>query len=178
MESVASRYALALFKLAESKAEQGTLRDQVNACQTLIQRDASWFLFLKNPFYTLSQKFSFIDTTFSSETWGMINPFLKLLIKNHRIQALVGILVEANRLCEQALAMKRGVLYVASPLTPNQKEAITTALASQLHIDLTLTEQKDPTLIGGFRVEIDGKVYDASIIGKLEALQRHLKNRG
>jgi F-type H+-transporting ATPase subunit delta len=178
MESVASRYALALFKLAETKPQQARLLEQVLTCQSLLKRDGDWFLFLKNPFFTVNQKHAFLDQSFSLGTWDMFNPFLKILLKNHRIQRLPEILIEALHLCEDALAIKQGILYVASPLSTTQRTAITEALSKQLNIQLTLEEHKDPTLLGGFRVEIDGKVYDASVMGKLEALQRHLKNRG
>lgn len=178
MESVATRYALALVKLAEENTSVDRLHVQLNALQSMLTTQPDWYAFLKNPFYTKAQKETFIQSIFPVETWGTLMSFLRLLLKNHRLIALPDILIEAIHLCETRLNLKHGRLVVASSLTEQQQKTIESALANHLGITLHLTQHIDPTLLGGFRVDIDGKVYDASVLGKLEALTRHLKQRG
>jgi F-type H+-transporting ATPase subunit delta len=178
MESVASRYALALVKLAQETSSVEQLHTQLQTMQTMIKDTPQWFQFLNNPFYSRPQKETFIQTVFPTQTWGTLTPFLRLLLKNHRIRSVPSILHEAIHLCEQALHIKHGVIYVASKLSSDQQRAIENALATHLRVSLQLTQHIDPTLLGGFRVDINGKVYDASVLGKLDALTRHLKQRG
>ena len=178
MESVASRYALALVKLAEETSSLSLMHKQLQAMQTMLNQDPSWFAFLKNPFYTKIQKEAFIQTVFPVETWSSLMSFLRLLLKNHRMNALPSIVHEGIRLCETELHIKHGTIYVATALSSAQQNAIETALASRLDVTLRLTQHIEPSLLGGFRVDIEGKVYDASVLGKLEALTRHLKQRG
>jgi F-type H+-transporting ATPase subunit delta len=178
MEAIAPRYALALFKIAQEQATFSSLHQQLVSLHTLIEQDRSWFTFLNNPFYTMPQKEALIQTVFPQATWGSLPSLMRLLIKNHRIRILPAIIKESIKLCEETLKIKHGQLFVANALSIQQRQDIETALATQLGVQLTLVEVIEPALLGGFRVEIDGKVYDTSILGKLEALTRHLKQRG
>jgi F-type H+-transporting ATPase subunit delta len=178
MESVASRYALALVKLAQETSSVDRLHTQLKTMQTMIKETPQWFAFLNNPFYTRQQKETFIQSIFPTEAWGSLTSFLRLILKNHRMRDVPSILHEAIHLCEEALHIKHGIIYVASTLSDAHQQTIENALASYLNVSLKLTQRIEPTLLGGFRVDINGKVYDASVLGKLEALTRHLKQRG
>ena len=103
---------------------------------------------------------------------------MKLLMKNHRLVFLENILKEAVLLCRQASDVQIGTLYSTFALTSDQIKAITQALMTQSKNNLTLTNIIDPSLIGGIRVDIEGKVYDASLLAQLTKMKQRLLKRG
>lgn len=178
MESIASRYALALYKLAEESKDMTSFLSRLMDIEGLIQTDANFLSLLKNPFYTVPQKMALLDAVFTAKEDAVFLGFFRLLLRNHRLRYVPAILLEAIRLTEYALGMRSGTLYTATLMTDTEKQAIEKALSDQLHVSLSLIMKHQPSLIGGFRVDIDGKVYDASLLGKLEGLKSHLKKRG
>jgi len=68
------------------------------------------------------------------------------------------------------LARVRATLTSAAPLSPEQLDAIVTALGRQTGRTVLVEQQADPQLLGGLVVDVEGKVYDGSLRTQLEAL--------
>lgn len=178
MDSVASRYGQALFKIAEEENNFPLAIERIDALSSLLLLQPDFINLLKNSFYTTTQKYTLIDTALPVATFGYLGAFIKLLMKNHRLVFLENILKEAVLLCRQASDVQIGTLYSTFALTQEQIKAITQALMTQSDNKLTLTNVIDPSLIGGIRVDIEGKVYDASLLAQLTEMKQRLLKRG
>ena len=178
MESIASRYALALHKLGEESGDLSSFLSQLMDVQALVEHDASFLSFLLNPFYTNTQKETLLRSVFSSQEGTIFLGFFLLLLQNHLLRYVPAMLEESIRLSEYTLGLRSGILYTATSMSDSDRQSIEKALSDLLHITLTLQQEHAPELLGGFRVNIDGKVYDASVLGKLDGLKSHLKKRG
>ncbi|MCI5071747.1 ATP synthase F1 subunit delta [bacterium] len=64
----------------------------------------------------------------------------------------------------------------AFDLSDDQKGRVLYALSKKLGKDVLLNVQVNPALIGGLKAEVDGVIYDASIKGKLNSLQKEMKS--
>ena len=178
MDSIASRYGQALFKIAEEEKNFSLYIERIDALSSLLLLQPDFISLLKNSFYSTSQKHTLIDTAFPVSSFGYLGAFMKLLMKNHRLVFLENILKEAVLLCRQASDVQIGTLYSTFALTSDQIKAITQALMTQSKNNLTLTNVIDPSLIGGIRVDIEGKVYDASLLTQLTEMKQRLLKRG
>jgi F-type H+-transporting ATPase subunit delta len=178
MDSVASRYGQALFKIAEEEKNFPLYIERIDALSSLLLLQPDFINLLKNSFYTTTQKYTLIDTALPVVSFGYLGSFIKLLMKNHRLVFLENILKEAVLLCRQASDVQIGTLYSTFALTDEQIKAITQALMTQSKQNLTLKNVIDPSLIGGIRVDIEGKVYDASLLAQLTEMKQRLLKRG
>ena len=70
----------------------------------------------------------------------------------------------------------RGFVYVAQALTPSQKTRLTTKVCQVMGCEVLLSERIDPSLLGGMRVELDGKVYDSTVRRELEKMREAILN--
>jgi F-type H+-transporting ATPase subunit delta len=178
MEGIASRYALALSKIAQ---ETSQVEVYLEACDNLLQflnADQTFLHFLGNEFYSKDIKFKFLDQTFPVTTWYAFSRFLSLLVDKHRIQHLPSILQETIHLLRDILHQQKGIVYSVTALTPSQLDQLQVALQTHLGQTLTLVNVIDPTLLGGFRIDVRGKIFDASILNKLASLKQQLLKRG
>lgn len=178
MEPVASRYALALTKIAnESKNKLAYLE----ACQQLlqlIQSESSLLNFLTNEFYEKANKFNLIDKLFIDPSWLNLGSLIKVLVHNGRTRFLEKTLVEAIETLQVELQKEVGLIYSVTPLTSEQIAALTAVLTTHLGHPITLTNVLDERLIGGFRIDIHGKIFDASLLNQLSTLKQRLLKRG
>ena len=78
-------------------------------------------------------------------------------------------------LVHEDLGIKSGVAYSADKLTASELNAIKEALGKRLSSRVELRNVVDPSLLGGVKVAIDGKVYDGTIRSKLIDLSRELR---
>ena len=64
--------------------------------------------------------------------------------------------------------------FAKTPLTAEQEKRLTAALEKKTGKTIVLTSRVDPSLVGGMRVEMDGKRYDNTVASKMEHLRRAL----
>lgn len=102
--------------------------------------------------------------------------------KKRLIKELAAYLIETGRVrdfnqvvaaIEEALASRGAVVATvttARPLSPENKQAIVkqfTPTGAKLYI----REQIDPSVIGGFKIELPGSQFDGTVIHKLTTLK-------
>lgn len=178
MDSIASRYALALKKIAK---ESGQLLAALEVCQQaliLIELEPSLIKFLANEFYAKEEKFKLIDRIFPTSDWLFFSNFMKLLLVKHRTGFVQPILKEAIELIQIELKVQDGIVYSVTPLTKEQLSKLQTALNTYYGFPVTLQNLIKKDLIGGILLDIQGKVFDASMIEKLNNLRQRLLKRG
>jgi len=178
MEGIASRYALALSKIAIETSQVEVYLEASEQLFLFLKSDTTLIHFLGNEFYSKETKFKFLDQTFPVATWFDFHKVLSLLVEKHRIQYLPSILQETIHLLRDALNQQKGIVYSVTPLSAEQILQLQVAMQTHLGHALSLVNIIDPTLLGGFRIDIRGKIFDASIIHKLASLKQQLLKRG
>jgi len=65
-------------------------------------------------------------------------------------------------------------VYSAVPLSESQLKALEKKLARMFSMQLNITAEVDPSLLGGIRVVVDGTVLDDTIRRKLADMKRSI----
>ncbi len=178
MEGIASRYALALSKIALETSQVEVYLEASEQLLLFLKSDSTLIHFLANEFYSKETKFKFLDQTFPVDTWFDFHNVLSLLVEKHRILYLPSILQATIHLLRDELQQQKGIVYSVTPFTPDQLIQLQQAMQKHLGHALSLENIIDPTLLGGFRIDIRGKIFDASIFQKLASLKQQLLKRG
>jgi F-type H+-transporting ATPase subunit delta len=178
---VAVRYALALLGLADDRraTDPGAL-DRIAAdldrLATLWREDHTFRAFVADPrLGAAAQR----DGAFAVLEKVGIGP---------EVHNLVGVLIANRRLSQlpqvaaafgAELAARRGQqvadVVSAHPLSATQRTQIAARLTEAGFSGVKLSEQVDPTILGGLIVRIGSRLYDNSIKSKLQRLQYAMK---
>ena len=156
MTQTNKEYAEALFTIAY---EHGALEEYAQALseiKTVIEENPEYLSFLDSPALPLSERLGAIDEAFSKGFPEYIVSFLKLLCENGRIRELPQCIEEFDSAVELNVAAKDKLCRKLSKLTGKTVEAVYVT---------------DPTLLGGIKVEIDGKTIDGSITNNLKRIK-------
>jgi F-type H+-transporting ATPase subunit b len=62
----------------------------------------------------------------------------------------------------------------ALPLTAGEMEIVKKDVLSKIGSQATVTFRVDPSILGGLKIRVGGKVLDASVSGQLESLRQSL----
>jgi F0F1-type ATP synthase delta subunit len=74
----------------------------------------------------------------------------------------------------QAKGRVEGKVIGASPLDAAHLERLLGTLRGISGKEVVLHQETDPALIGGVRVELEGKVYDGSVSTQLEKMRQRM----
>ena len=72
--------------------------------------------------------------------------------------------------------MRKATIIVADNITIPTYRYLCDELKKKLGKDIDFEYKIDNSIIGGFIINLDGKVYDNSIKTQLERLKKHIKN--
>lgn len=171
---VAKRYAGALFAVA---ARDGVL-DAVTQDLALIGRFIAEIPYLRaallQPFTSDSTKFKIADDAFGGRVSAPSLSFVKLLIRKRREELIDECIREFRILLAEHNNTVDAEAATASPMTAEQKLALTESLHALTGKTVHLTTHVDPALVGGVVVRMGDTVIDGSVRGKLERLERQL----
>ena len=166
-------YAKALFELIGPKDYELYLSawDVVNSSL----EDPSWRKFLSSYSIEKQEKYLTIDKVYGGLPKPTFLNFLKVVVERNHANILPNIGEAFRSLVNDALGIKEGIIFSATPLQKKEVEAIQDALAKKVGCRVFLKEKVDHTLLGGVKVNLDGKVYDGTLRARLQELHRNLK---
>jgi F-type H+-transporting ATPase subunit delta len=167
---IAEPYAEALLELAVPDS-QNNLTADMNVVSQFLASSSDLKNFLGNPLVTRIAKKKVIKDVLGEQISPQTLTFLMLLVDRNRISILD---VIAKKFLE--LSYKRDSIEIAKvtssvPLSTDQQKNLAVKLksitgANQIKLALKI----DPSLIGGFTVEIGSKLIDTSIKGQLRQI--------
>jgi F-type H+-transporting ATPase subunit delta len=167
----ASRYALALISVAEDDKTLDSVSGDLEMLEKLINQSRDIVLFLKSPIVNAEKKKRVLKELFEGNVGKLVMAFLLLLTSKGREGLLPEIILQFYRLRDERL----GILNVEARATVKFSDAQEKQLVAQLervtHKKLRISFIADPSLKGGFTVQHDDTVWDASVRRQLELLR-------
>lgn len=178
MDALSSQYASALYGLIEPK--QG--KDYCLALDSVVSSldaDPEWEKLLCSHAISKAEREQAIEKTFGKTVkLPYLVDFLKVVSAHHRFSHFREIVEAFESLVNEADGIKQGIVYSASKLSAAQVKSIEDGLSKRVGSQVKLRQIVDPSLLGGVKVALDGKVYDGSLKSKLSELQRQLLSGG
>lgn len=160
-------YAEALFMLAAEEQSTESYSEALAVICRLVTENPEYMEFLASPAISLEERLQAVDEAFGSMPEHIVS-FIKLLCENRRIRTLSSCIEEYNKLA-MALSNKTVAnVYSAVELSTEQKQAICMKLEKLTGKIIEPVYTIDESLIGGVKIDVEGKTYDGSIRNRLK----------
>ncbi|TXF91272.1 ATP synthase F1 subunit delta [Neolewinella aurantiaca] len=177
-QQVATRYAKSLLDLALERNELNAIKGDVDSLVEMgANRDLA--LVLQSPVInTTKKKAIFAELLDKAGAQELTKTFVSTLIGKGREADLVGIL---NAFDEQYKSLNKITTVNVTSATALDDSSLQTiksqlAAAGKTEANIEIVTKVDPSILGGFILEFDGKVYDASVAHKLNEIRKELVN--
>ena len=164
-------YAEALFTVAVENNALDKYSDCLEVLKEVIEENPDYTVFLHSPALPLSERLSAIDEAFGKDFPELLVSFLKLLCENGRIRELVPCIKEFEALKRSASNITVATVYSAIELNAETKEKLCHKLCKITGKNVEAVYIIDPNMLGGIKIEIDGKTIDNSITNNLKRIK-------
>ena len=172
--TLARRYARALLHLAQKHGSLDVAEDELREIAALARRDARVRRFFETPGIARSEKIDFLEKSWKPRLSRPVYGLLMVLLRRRRLDHLIVIADEFQKLAEQAKGLSRIRIRSAVPLSEAQAQQLTKALVARTGRAIVLTREVDPSLIGGAVVSLDHHVIDGTLATELWRIRRRL----
>ena len=171
----AQHYAEALFGIGKSTGKLAVFQSNAEDFLKLLQGSRDLMTSLSHPNIQRGQRRAILDAVLSKCAYDKVfGNFLRLVVERGRAMyfpRMVSLFVGLRDLDDGRV---RGTVFSASPLSLVQKNKLKAKIQSVLGHEVARTEVVDSSLIGGLRVEINGRVYDNTVCRQLEKLRESI----
>jgi F-type H+-transporting ATPase subunit delta len=174
--NVAGRYAQALFDLAKDQNATAQVEADLKSLKGALADSRDLRILLESPAFSSEDKgkglAAIANTAKFHET---TRKFLGLLAANGRASTLAGVIAAFEKLAADARGEVQAQVTTAVPLTAAQAKGVAQALRQALGKDPRIETRVDPSILGGLKVRVGSRLFDASLRAKLDSLKFALK---
>ena len=176
MTEVGSVYGEALYSLAKDEGLSQVILIQLITLDDCFVREPDFLRLLGTPNLTKDQRCRILDDSFRGHLQPYVLNFLKLLAEKGYARHFADCVTSYRELYNRDNGILPVTAVTAVALTEGQKARLTEKLAAITGKQIDLTNKLDPHVLGGVRLDYDGKRVDDTVSHRLDAVRSHLKN--
>lgn len=174
MNAIAIRYAESLFDLAKEMNQIEAYSKDIDLIRNVFESDPSFVPFFSHVLIEDEAKCALLDKSFKGQVNDYVVNFLKLLVRKRRMRYVMEIIEAFKTLTNEHFGILEGILYANYDISTKEVKVVENALSKKENKTIHLKVVKDPSLIGGIKVEINNRVFDGSIKNKVTLLKKEL----
>jgi F-type H+-transporting ATPase subunit delta len=177
VQRIASRYAKSLIELANEQDQLEPVTEDMHSLKAMMANRDLYLLF-KSPVVPTEKKKQIFATLFKDRLSAMTSGFLGILTTKGREAYMPDVVEEYIKQYKRLKRISTVKLTTAVKLDEQMLQAIHDKIKASGATDekIEMTSNVDPDLVGGFVLEFEDKIYDASISNKLEELKRQFRD--
>ncbi|MFT4074678.1 MAG: ATP synthase F1 subunit delta [Asticcacaulis sp.] len=175
------RYAKAAFDLAEDTKVLDKVHGDVAALKALLLSSPELRTFVASQVYKSSVKLDGLLAVAQDKKGAglklnaLTTKTLGVLAANGRLDHLFPFITAFNKLYDAKKGIVSAEVTSAIALSEGQLENLKTTLAKTLGQSAEINTRVDPALLGGLKVRVGSRLFDASLKTKLDSLKFALK---
>ena len=171
---LAGRYAKSFFELAQEQQILDRVQEDLRYVESAYQSSSDLQNFLRNPVIGVSEKTRIFDKIFASKLAPISVKALHNLFQHRRERYLLQVCQSFNRLYREAKGISTVTLTTPVELSHQALRNLleTFRQAGLIGQQADLEQKIDPSIIGGFILQVGDTIYNASIGQQVENLRK------
>ena len=177
--SIASRYAAAVFELANESKSVAKIESDLDALNGALTDSADFNALIHSPIYSREEQTDAIAAIASKMgLTSLMSNTLAVMADKRRLFVLPQLVQSLRNLIAESKGEVGADVVSAKALTKAQTDKLAKTLKAQFGKTVTINATVDESLIGGLVVKVGSKMIDTSIRAKLNSLQNAMKEVG
>lgn len=170
------RYAQSLFELTIENGNLAKVESDLKSLKAMIADSADLRRLIASPAFSAEDKGKGLVAVAVKAKFDLLTTkFLGLVASNGRTSDLLGAITAFTELSAKHRGVVTAEVVSATALSAAQLKGVQTALAQALGKTPEVSTRVDPSLLGGLKVRVGSRLFDASLRSKLDSLKFALK---
>lgn len=176
MSQIATNYAQALYDLAKEESITEVVLQQLTALQQAFSQEPEFLHLMMAANLSKEERCRILDDSFRGKVETYVLNFMKILTEKGYMRSFI----DCAKAYRDIYNADHGILPVkavtAVALTEEQQKRLTQKLEKLTGKTIDLNCWVDPAVLGGVRLDYDGKRMDGTVQTRLDTVSRMLKN--
>lgn len=176
MTEVGNVYGEALYDLAQAEGLSDSVLEQLTALEESVAQAPEFLRLLTAPNLSKQERCGIVNSSFETLLHPYVLNFLKLLTEKGYARHFPDCCVAFRARYYQEHNILPVTAVTALALTPAQSEKLRDKLSALTGKQITLTNRVDPDILGGVRLDYDGKQLDDTLAHHLDTIRTKLSS--
>ena len=174
MTGLAREYGEGLYELAWDEDIRPQIEQELDQIAQLLKQQPEFIRLLCSRAVDRATRLGIVDTAFGGQAHPYVVNFMKLLVQKEHFDAFLLCCQWFHTRYNEDYGIVEARVTSAVALSEADRAALRARLCEISGRNVAMTCAVDPALIGGVRVEMDGRRYDNTIQDRLGRLKRSL----
>ena len=176
MTGVGSVYGEALYTLAREENLSQVILQQLKVLDSCFAAEPDFIRLLGAPNLPKTERCQILDDSFRGKIEPYLLNFLKILTEKGYMRHFSDCVCAYRELYNRDNGILPVTAVTAVPMTAKQEKALTMKLQQITGKRIELVSKLDPNVLGGMRLDYDGKRVDDTVAHRMDAVRNLLKN--
>lgn len=174
---LASRYAKSLIDIATQYDKLEEVHNDIVYLKAVIDQSRDFVLMLESPIINPGKKYKVINSITNGNVSTITETFLKLICNKGREANLPGVVRSFIEQYNTLIGLHLAKLTTATPVSKELVDSFITKIkASTSYDNVQLETVVDDSIIGGYILQMEGKLIDQSILRNLKDVYKQFAN--
>ena len=167
-------YGQSLYDLAAEEKADDQIMEELEAVRGIFRDNPDYITLLSEPSIPGKNRIQLLDEAFGGQIHPYLLNFLKILVEKGMLRGFSTCCSAYRASYNRDHGISEAVVTSAVPLSDGQAQALQARLEKLSGKKVLLTRRVDARVLGGLSVELDGKLYDGTVGGRLDELRRRV----
>ncbi len=174
---LAHRYAKSLIDIATELNQLDAVRNDILFLKSVVDSSREFVLMLNSPIINPDKKYKVINAITNGKISKITETFLKLLCNKNREENLPVVITSFIQQFNKIRHLHNATLTTATPISKELTDSFISKIKASTNYDNVLLETVvDDNIIGGFILQMEGKLIDNSILRSLHDVKKQFAN--
>ena len=171
MTHISREYAEALFGLAEEEGKTEEYAGAVELADAALREQPGFLELLASPAISREERMDTLSAAFREKIPLSMLVLLRMMIFRGHARMIPRMMADYRDLAREHRGESLAAVTSAVELTESQKDALREKLEKRFGRRMILDCRVDPALLGGIRVETEGRVLDGTLRTRLQEIK-------
>lgn len=176
MSQVGTVYGQALYSLTKEESCSESVLQELSALNESFANEPKFLRLLSAPNLSKEERCGILDQSFRGKVHPYVLNFLKILTEKGYIRHFIGCCDVFTQQYNQDNGILEMTAVTAAPLTDDLRRKLESKLSALSGKTIDLTCRVDPGILGGVRLDWDGKQLDGTVRRRLDDIRDILRN--
>jgi len=172
MTKAGDLYGQSLYDLALSENLTDDILGQMESVKEIFKENPDYITLLSEPSVPKKERLKLVDEAFDGQLQPYLLNFIKILVERGLLRQFSACSRRFRESYNKDHGIAEAIVTSAITLNDSQIDALKHKLESITGKKILLSQKTDASVLGGIRVDIEGKLFDGTVQGRLEELRK------
>ena len=174
MTEIAKAYGRTLYDLAVECESVEQMLDEITVLRQAFEENPQFLTLMGTPNLTKEERIAIVDETFGGKVHIYLLNFLKVLVENGASHEFIDAAKQFRNEYNWENGIETVTVVSAVALDAAQESELVEKLKKLTGKKIQLEKTVDPSVMGGIRLQMEGRQMDGTVKNKLDAIRSRL----